>query len=407
MAGPSPLALLRPHWRLVLAAFLGWFLDAFDQVALLLVLPQVGQSFGVSLTAMGLVITAQSLGRVLGNTGWGWLADRYGRKLTFMAGVIWFALFSGMTALAWSYAALVAIQLLFGIGFGGEWTASAALLMETVPAKARSVASSLMMAGYEVGFFAAAGMQALLVPVFGWRSLFVIGIAPALLAVFIRVGIGESPVWLETQRQRREGDAPRRQRHFTMDRAAWQACGLMFAVQFQTAAAYSFYPTLLTTVHHYGADGVFAAVTAYSAGSIGGKLLCGWIATRIGDRVTMLGCLLITVCGVIPFVGATNPALLLSAAVVVGASSSGVFALVPHYLSVRFGNAVRSFGMGLAYAVAACGQGVATYAVPAAGTGIGLVHAVELFVIASSAVTAAIAFRDPATLPGRDMDMAA
>ena len=250
-------------------------------------------------------------------------------------------------------------------------------------------------------------MQALLVPVFGWRSLFVIGIAPALLAVFIRVGIGESPVWLETQRQRREGDAPRRPRHFTMDRAAWQACGLMFAVQFQTAAAYSFYPTLLTTVHHYGADGVFAAVTAYSAGSIGGKLLCGWIATRIGDRVTMLGCLLITVCGVIPFVGATNPALLLSAAVVVGASSSGVFALVPHYLSVRFGNAVRSFGMGLAYAVAACGQGVATYAVPAAGTGIGLVHAVELFVIASSAVTAAIAFRDPASLPGRDMDMAA
>ena len=89
----GPFALLRPHWRLVLACFLGWFLDAFDQVALLLVLPEIGKHFGVSLTAMGLVITAQSFGRILGNVGWGWLADRYGRKLTFMIGVIWFAAF--------------------------------------------------------------------------------------------------------------------------------------------------------------------------------------------------------------------------------------------------------------------------------------------------------------------------
>ena len=129
----SPLALLKPHRRLVIACFLGWFLDAFDQVAIILVLSEVGRHFGVSLVAMGLVITAQSIGRVFGNIGWGWLADRYGRKLTFMLGVVWFAAFSGMSGLAWSYAALIVIQFLFGIGFGGEWTASAALLMETVP----------------------------------------------------------------------------------------------------------------------------------------------------------------------------------------------------------------------------------------------------------------------------------
>ena len=242
-----PLALLRPHWRLVVAAFLGWFLDAFDQVALLLVLPEIGRHFGVSLTAMGLVITAQSVGRVIGNTSWGWLADRYGRKLTFMIGVIWFAVFSGLTGLAWSYAALLAIQLLFGIGFGGEWTASAALLMETVPARARSVASSLMMAGYEFGFFAAAGVQALLLPHFGWRALFIVGVAPALLAVFIRIGIKESPVWLQTQRDRTRAGAIKARPRFRMDWAAWQACALMAALQFQTAAVYSFYPSLLKT----------------------------------------------------------------------------------------------------------------------------------------------------------------
>ncbi len=408
-AEERPLALLRPHWRLVLAAFLGWFLDAFDQVALLLVLPDIGKHFGVSLTAMGLVITAQSLGRVGGNVGWGWLADRYGRKLTFMAGVIWFAAFSGLSGLAWSYTALLVIQLLFGIGFGGEWTASAALLMESVPEKARSAASSLMMAGYEFGFFAAAGAQALLLPSFGWRSLFLVGIAPALLAIFIRRGVAESPVWLRTQAERHAPNQPNTHQpgarpRFRMDRAAWQACAFMLALQFQTAAIYSFYPVLLRDEHGYSPNGVFAAVALYSAGSIGGKLLCGFAAGRLGDRPVILACLAVTATAIVPFAASQGAALLLGAAFVMGASSSGVFALVPHYLSLRFPNAVRSFGMGLAYALAACGQGIATYAVPAAGSGIGLQHAIELFVFASSAAVALIALRQPSDLPGRDMD---
>jgi SHS family lactate transporter-like MFS transporter len=402
----SPLALLKPHRRLVVAAFLGWFLDAFDQVALLLVLPEIGKHFGVSLTAMGLVITAQSIGRIAGNVGWGWLADRYGRKLTFMLGVIWFAAFSGLTGLAWSYAALMVIQLLFGVGFGGEWTASAALLMESVPERARSVASSLMMAGYEFGFFAAAGVQALLLPHFGWRSLFFVGVAPALLAIFIRTGISESPVWLREQRKRAEAKTPKPRAPFRMTPAAWQACAFMAALQFQTASIYAFYPTLLKTVGGYGPGGVFVGIGAYSIGSILGKLCCGQIAQRIGDRWTVLGCLCVTLMALFPFAGASSGLVVMGSAFVIGGSSSGVFALVPHYLSERFANAVRSFGMGLAYAVAAAGQAIATYVLPATGHALGLVHAIEIFVVGSTIAIALVAFRDARDLPGRDMEAA-
>ena len=399
-----PLALLRPHWRLVLAAFFGWFLDAFDQVALLLVLPEIGKHFGVSLTAMGLVITAQSAGRIFGNIGWGWLADRYGRKLTFMLGVIWFAAFSGLSGLAWSYTALLVIQLFFGIGFGGEWTASAALLMETVPERARSVASSLMMAGYECGFFAAAGMQALLLPHFGWRALFIVGIAPALLAIFIRVGIHESPVWLRTQaeqaKQAGRGTKAVPKPRFRLGLAGLQACAFMAALQFQTASVYNFYPALLKTDHGFTPDGVFGAIAAYSVGSILGKLICGWAASRIGARGVILGCLLVTVVGIIPFARAADLSLVVPTALLVGASSSGVFALVPYYLAQRFLDAVRSFGMGLAYAVASFTQGVATFVLPATGHQIGLAHAMEIFVIGSSIAVAAIVLRQPRKLPG-------
>ena len=403
-AEATPLALLRPHAKLVVACFLGWFLDAFDQVALILVLPEVGRHFGVTLDLMGLVLAGQSLGRIAGNIGWGWLADRYGRKLTFMIGVIWFAAFSGMTGLAWSYASLLVIQFFFGIGFGGEWTASAALLMESVPERAKSVASSLMMAGYEFGFFAAAAVNAVLVPHLGWRALFFAGVAPAVLAIFIRRGIAESPVWLrdqeraahETPQQKR--DAPR----FRMDHAAWQACLFMAALQFQTAALYSFYPALLKTVHGFGDTSVFYAVATYSAGSIIGKLTIGQVAARLGERATIYGCLAVTLAGIVPFAASSALPAVLATAFVVGGSSSGVFALVPSYLSPRFADAVRSFGMGLAYAVAAGFQAVAVYVVPkSAAAGLGLPAAIEIFVAISSVGVAAAILRRPRHLPGR------
>ena len=401
----NPYILLRPHWRLVLAAFLGWFLDAFDQVALVLLLPQIGKHFGVSLTAMGVVLTVQSIGRIAGNIGWGWLADRYGRKLTFMAGVIWFAAFSGLTGLAWSYASLVIIQLFFGIGFGGEWTASAALLMESVPAKAREVASSLMMAGYECGFFAAAAMQALLVPHFGWRSLFLVGVVPALLAIFIRVGIAESPVWLRLQKERTGGmrtAAPRPRLRF--DVAAIQACLFMAALQFQTASIYDFYPTLLETVHHWDKSQVFGAIAAYSIGSVAGKLLSGWTASRLGERNTILILLAVSLAVLVPFATSATTLPVFVTAFVIGGSSSGVFALVPHYLSLRFADAVRSLGMGLAYSLAALSQAVATTALPATGKGLGLGPAIVAFVGVASLATAIVAFREPRVLPGRQME---
>ena len=404
------LALLRPHWRLVFACFLGWFLDAFDQVILILLLPEIGHHFGVGLTAMGLVITAQSVGRIFGNIGWGWLADRYGRKLTFMAGVVWFAAFSGLSGLAWSYTALLVIQLMFGVGFGGEWTASAALLMESVPERAKSVASSLMMAGYEFGFFAAAAAQAVLLPRFGWRALFLVGLLPALLAIFIRIGIKESPVWLKTQQER--GRTAETGRRPDKDTIPWslptiQACAFMLALQFQTASLYAFYPTLLKTVHHYSPAGVFAAIALYSTGSIIGKLTTGALATRFGDRLVILGCLAATLALLGPFVAGGSAPVLLAAAFAIGGSSSGVFAMVPHYLSLRFANAVRSLGMGLAYAIAAGAQGVATYVVPATGRAVGLAHAIELFVVASTLAVAAVAAREPRMLPGEDMTVAA
>ncbi|WP_328750726.1 MULTISPECIES: MFS transporter [Gluconobacter] len=399
----SAFQLLRPYWRVTLAAFLGWFLDAFDQVALLLCLPDIGKDLGVSLTAMGIIITAQSVGRVVGNTGWGWLSDRYGRKLTFMIGVIWFAVFSGATAMTWTYLAMLVVQFMFGIGFGGEWTASAALLMESVPPRARSLASSLMMSGYECGFFAAAAAQAIILPIWGWRALFLIGVIPALLAIFIRRGVPESPVWLKLQSMPKQ-QVQRRKFGFRLDGAALQALIFMAFVQFQNAAMYSFYPTFLRSDRHMSPADVFPFIAAYCIGSLLGKPLCGVLASRLGDRMVFMLYFALTALGIWPFISAHNMTVMLAGAFGVGMFGNSIFALVPHYLSQRFPSETRSLGMGTSYAVAALGQGVAGFLVPMLGVIYGLPAAIIGSVLVGTVLVASIVAYRPAVLPGAKME---
>ncbi|GBR08083.1 MFS transporter [Gluconobacter frateurii] len=406
----SSLKALLPYWQVTFASFLGWFLDAFDQTSLMFTLPDIAHEFGCTIGALGMILTAQSIGRAIGNTSWGWLADRYGRRLAFMVGVVWFGVFSAMTGLSHGLLMLGIVQFLFGIGFGGEWTASAALLMESVPAWTRPMASALMMSGYEVGYFAAAGAQALILPHYGWRMLFFIGLAPALLAIFIRLGVKESPVWLRSRAERAAGQArtptqPLPKVRFRLDAGAIQAIAFMGFLEFQKAAIYTFYPTILRGSHHLTPQDVFIPITLYCIGSFSGKILCGWLAERFGDLKVMLGAIAIVVLTIWPFLSAPSWNMLLTAAFIMGAAASGIFALVPHYLAKCFPSETRSFGMGLGYALGSIGQGIAGWLIPGIGrTPITLPLTAEAFVVGSSAVTAGIALLQPKNLPGETME---
>ncbi|CDG34365.1 Permeases of the major facilitator superfamily [Parasaccharibacter apium] len=364
---------LLPYWQVTLAAFSGWFLDAFDQTTLMFTLPDIARDFGCTLAALGSVFLAQALGRAVGNTGWGWLSDRFGRKPAFTLGILFFALFAALTGTTHSITTLVITQFLFGIGFGGEWTASATLLMESVPGPLRPLASATMMAGYEIGYMAAAGAQALILPHHGWRVMFFIGLLPALLIFFIRFRVKESPLWLAAQeeKKRQHDQAPaepaasfwQTARQF-WNGAAFQAIAFMCFLEFQKAALYTFYPAILRDNHHLSPQLIFWPVALYCLGSLAGKILCGALATRFGEGLVMRVALGAVMLLIIPFLTAGPWAILLASAFFIGAAASGIYALVPHYLSQRFPDAGRSAGMGTSYAVGSLGQGVAGRLVP-------------------------------------------
>ncbi|KOG03479.1 putative sugar transport protein [Pseudomonas syringae pv. aceris] len=182
------------------AATLGWALDAFDMTIVFFLIPHLGKVFDASLTELAFVATMTGVAKVFGGIAFGKAADKYGRKLPFMVAVVWFCAFAGLSGLAWSYASFFFMRIMFGIGFGGEWATATALLTESLPKQIRSLGSGLMMAGYNVGSLLAGAAYAWLFPSLGWRWMFFIGAVPALLAIFVRKSIPESPEWLATKR---------------------------------------------------------------------------------------------------------------------------------------------------------------------------------------------------------------
>jgi MFS transporter, SHS family, lactate transporter len=395
----TPFAAVRRHRTVVLAAMLGWMLDAFDQMILIFLLIRLRDAFGVDLVAMGWLLSIANYSKIAGNIGWGLASDRWGRKIAFMIGVIWFAIFSGMTGLAWSYASLFVIRVLFGFGFGGEWSASAALLMETVPSYARNLASAIMMAGFECGYFLAAAANAVLYPAFGWRILFFIGVIPALLAIYVRRNVGESPVWLATRGRAQEKRAP-----FRLSMAAIQGWLFMIFLQFQNTAIFAFYPAFLQTVRHLSPEQIFPFAATYSIGSIIGKPLIGTIAARLGQRVTIIAYLAISIPSAIFFTLVGSTLGLFAGALLMGIVANSIFGLVPAFLSRRFPSNNRSFGMGFGYAVAGAGGSVAAVLVPWLGKSMGLGVAMAVLIIVGSILAAAVAAVSPRHMPGDVME---
>jgi SHS family lactate transporter-like MFS transporter len=185
------------------AALGGWTLDAFDFFIFIISLRAIGADFRASLTAVSFGITLTLAMRPLGALLFGWLAEKYGRRPILMVNVLSFALIELASAFAPSLAVLLALRALFGLAMGGEWGVGAALAFETLPAQGRGFFSGLLQEGYVLGFLLAAVVSRLFFATIGWRGLFVIGAVPALLVLYIRFGVGESPAWLQGRHAKR------------------------------------------------------------------------------------------------------------------------------------------------------------------------------------------------------------
>src|SRR5271154_4520173 len=171
----------------VVAAYLGWTLDAFDFFLMVFMFKDIAATFHVDVKSVAEAVFLTLAARPIGAFIFGRLADRYGRKPTLMWNILAFSLLEAASGFAPTITTFLILRFLFGIAMGGEWGIGSALTFETIPVRARGVVSGLLQAGYPSGYFVAAVAAFFFYDRLGWRYMFLLGIAPAILVFFIRL----------------------------------------------------------------------------------------------------------------------------------------------------------------------------------------------------------------------------
>ncbi|QWT20851.1 MFS transporter [Bacillus sp. NP157] len=332
----------------VIASFLGWTLDAFDYFLLTFVILAVAHEFNLpkEQVTYGLFLTLAA--RPIGALVFGRLADRYGRRPVLMFDIVLFSVLEIACAFAPSLAVLLGLRFLFGIAMGGEWGIGASLAMESIPAKSRGLVSGLLQSGYPCGFFLAALANWLLIDHIGWRGLFIVGALPALLVLYIRRKVPESPVWEQRKTQARVGVMEAMRGHWKL---FLYLMLLMAAFNMFSHGSQDMYPTFLQETLHIpaGSATAFLLTALLNLGALVGGLTFGSLSERIGRRKAIIIAAVLAI-PVIPLWTYGGSLLLLGlGAFLIQVMVQGAWGVVPTHLNELSPDAVRGTLPGFAY----------------------------------------------------------
>ncbi|HUO52101.1 MAG TPA: MFS transporter [Gemmatimonadaceae bacterium] len=328
------------------ASFLGWMLDAFDFFLMVFVLRAIAAEFGTDVKSVALGVTLTLAMRPLGALAFGLLAERYGRRPVLMVDILLFSVLELASAFAPSLVALLVLRAAFGFAMGGEWGIGAALTMETLPARARGLASGILQQGYSFGYLAAAVVYGLLFDTIGWRGMFAVGVLPALLVLFIRRHVEESPAWQRARhRPRRSIGAVLRSRAGLFV----YVVVLMAAFNFFSHGTQDLYPTFLQAQEKLSTHQVSLITIIASVGAIVGGTTVGALSQRFGRRRAIIGAALLALPLIPLWAFSTSVVFLALGAFLMQVSVQGAWGVIPVHLNELSPDEVRGTFPGFAY----------------------------------------------------------
>lgn len=347
MSALDSLRSLTPQQRhTVIASYLGWTLDAFDFFILVFVLKYIAEEFHTDVPTVSAAIFLTLAMRALGALIFGLAADRYGRRVTLMANVLLYSLFEFLTGFSTGLTMFLVLRALYGIAMGGEWGVGASLTMETVPEESRGIVSGILQAGYPSGYLIASIVFFLLFPIIGWRGMFFFGALPALLVLYIRSNVEESPVFLK---RRAEGGRPfLAVLRENIPLFIW-AVLLMTAFNFFSHGTQDIYPTFLETQRNYSSYTVGAIAIVYNIGAIVGGLAFGTLSQRIGRRKAIVIASVLAIPVAPLWAYAPGPVLLAVGAFLMQFFVQGAWGIIPVHLNELSPDEVRGTFPGFAY----------------------------------------------------------
>lgn len=365
----GPIALIRQatpeQRRTLLAAAMGWALDAFDAMLYSLVLALLMRDLGMSKTVAGSLGTITLLASGIGGMLFGFLADRVGRKHALMASILTYSLCSFASGLATSIATLAAARFVLGLGMGGEWNTGATLVAETWPAEFRAKAISIVQSSWALGFAAAALVAGPVARYFGWRAVFFVGILPAVVTLWIQRRVPESEMWRDAGARRdAKHSAATHEPGSSSIRVIFRLPYLQFTFAllffnffslFAWWGLFTWLPPYLSLPVAQGGRGfsVMGMTTLMVVlnlfGMFPGYISFGWVADHLGRRRAFLA-YTVAASVLIPFYAAArSPATLLLLGTVVAFFGTGIFSGSGIMGSEIFPTAVRARALGFTY----------------------------------------------------------
>ena len=336
----------RDQRNVTIAAYLGWTLDAFDFFLTVFVLKDIATEFGVKIPAVAFAITLTLAMRPLGALIFGRLADKYGRRPTLMINIACYSVLELLSGFSPNLTTFITLRALFGIAMGGEWGVGSALTMETIPAKSRGIVSGLLQAGYPSGYLLASIVFGVLYQHIGWRGMFFVGVLPALLVLYVRTSVPESPAWKEMEKRSRPSLLTTLRHNLGL---SIYAIVLMTAFNFFSHGTQDLYPTFLREQHHFDPHTVSLITIVLNIGAIVGGLFFGSVSEKIGRRRAIFIAALIALPVLPLWAFSSGPVLLALGAFLMQISVQGAWGVIPVHLNEISPDEVRATFPGLVY----------------------------------------------------------
>ncbi|MGE0455928.1 MAG: MFS transporter [Vicinamibacteria bacterium] len=339
--------------RSLVAGGLGWMLDAMDVMLYSMVLAHLMLDLGMDKPTAGLLNSLTLLASAIGGLLFGFLADRVGRTRALMLSILVYSLASGACGLSTTIAQLALFRFLLGLGMGGEWTTGAALIAETWAPEHRGKALGLMQSTWAIGEMLAAGIVALVLPVYGWRAVFFVGVLPALVVFWIRRDVPESELWLKHQASGERGSL----RVLWRKDIRWHgilATAMNAFGMFGYWGLFTWIPAYLALPVALGGRGLDLMQTTtwlviMGVGKWFGYALFGFFADSAGRRRAYVTYLLVAA-ALVPLYGmAESPLWLLLLGPFVAFFGTGFFSGFSAVASELFPTEIRATAMGLSY----------------------------------------------------------
>jgi SHS family lactate transporter-like MFS transporter len=338
--------LTKAQKRTVLAAYLGWTLDAFDFFLLTFVIKDIAKEFGVGVPEVAYALFLTLATRFVGAFVFGRIGDKWGRKPALMLDIVCYSVIGAAAAFSPNLTIFLVLRALFGVAMGGEWGLGSSLAMESIPPQARGIVSGILQCGYPSGFLLASVAYGLLYGrtfgdfTFGWRPLFLLSVLPALVTLFIRAAVPESPAFERAQK------AEQRAGLWETIQANWglvvYSVVLMMAFNLFSHGTQDLYPTFLQKQLHLAPATVSVIIIVANLGAIAGGLSFGFISEKIGRVNAITVAALIALPALPLWAYSTTPVMLALGAFVMQIAVQGAWGVVPAHLNELSPGAVRA-----------------------------------------------------------------